>query len=109
MKTTLDLRPVYDRREDRIRAHVLLGWLSLLLIRVAETATGETWRTLHWELDKLHPDGRPNDARRRSRCARGWRAAVGTGSMAVLTVNMGKSSDSRRAPGTQVTDFGSGA
>ena len=43
MKTTLDLRPVYHRREDRIRAHVLLCWLALLLIRIAETATGETW------------------------------------------------------------------
>jgi Transposase DDE domain len=42
MKTTLDLRPVYHRREDRIRAHVLLCWLSLLLIRIAENATGET-------------------------------------------------------------------
>ena len=54
MKTTLDLRPVYHRREDRIRAHVLLCWLALLLIRIAETATGETWRSLAWELDKLH-------------------------------------------------------
>jgi hypothetical protein len=35
MKTTLDLRPVHDRKQDRIRAHVLLGWL-LLLIRIAE-------------------------------------------------------------------------
>jgi len=54
MKTTLDLRPVYHRREDRIRAHVLLCWLALLLIRVAETATGETWRSLAWELNKLY-------------------------------------------------------
>ncbi|MFG2525409.1 hypothetical protein [Streptomyces sp. NPDC048527] len=36
MKQILDLRPVYHRREDRIRAHVLLCWLALLLIRVAE-------------------------------------------------------------------------
>ena len=27
---------------------------DLLLIRVAERETGETWRTLNWELDKLH-------------------------------------------------------
>src|SRR5664280_661792 len=53
MKTTLDLRPVYHRKETRIRAHVLLCWLALLLIRIAETATGETWRSLAWELDKL--------------------------------------------------------
>ncbi|MPZ12895.1 MAG: IS1634 family transposase [Chloroflexi bacterium] len=54
MKTTLDLRPVYHRKEARIRAHVLLCWLALLLIRIAENATGETWRTLRWELEKLH-------------------------------------------------------
>ena len=40
MKQILDLRPVYHRREDRIRAHVLLCWLALLLIRVAETTAG---------------------------------------------------------------------
>jgi hypothetical protein len=33
MKTILELRPVYHRLEDRIRAHVLLCWLALLLIR----------------------------------------------------------------------------
>ncbi len=54
MKTTLALRPVFHRRESRIRAHVLLCWLALLLIRIAENATGETWRNLRFELDKLH-------------------------------------------------------
>lgn len=54
MKTTLDLRPVYHRKESRIRSHVLLCWLSLLLIRIAENTTGETWRNLRAEMDKLH-------------------------------------------------------
>ena len=54
MKTTLELRPVYHRKEERIRAHVLLCWLALLLVRIAETATGDTWRTLRFELEKLH-------------------------------------------------------
>ena len=36
MKQVIDLRPVYHRREDRIRAHVMLCWLALLLMRVAE-------------------------------------------------------------------------
>lgn len=54
MKTTLQLRPVFHRLEDRIRAHVILCWLALLLIRVAETKTGDTWRTLRHELDRLH-------------------------------------------------------
>jgi len=42
LKTTLDLRPVYHRREDRIRAHILLCWLALLLIRIIETSTANT-------------------------------------------------------------------
>jgi transposase len=54
MKSTLDLRPVYHRKEDRIRAHVLLCWLSLLLIRIAETHTNQTWRNLRDELQRLH-------------------------------------------------------
>ncbi|MGZ6589885.1 MAG: IS1634 family transposase [Solirubrobacteraceae bacterium] len=54
MKTTLDLRPVHHRKEDRIRAHVLLCWLALLLIRIAETHTGDTWRNLRDELERLH-------------------------------------------------------
>jgi hypothetical protein len=54
MKTTLDLRPVYHRRQERIRAHVLLCWLSLLLIRIAENGTGQTWHRLRWEPEKMH-------------------------------------------------------
>src|SRR5512132_1167387 len=54
MKQVLDLRPVYHRLEDRIRAHVILCWLALLLVRVAETTTGQTWPTLRRDLDRLH-------------------------------------------------------
>ena len=35
--------------EAQIRAHVLLCRLALLLVRIAETATGNTWRSLRWE------------------------------------------------------------
>jgi hypothetical protein len=54
MKTTLELRPVYHRLEDRIRAHVILCWLALLLIRIAETTTGHTWQNLREDLQELH-------------------------------------------------------
>ncbi|MBI2708087.1 MAG: IS1634 family transposase [Actinobacteria bacterium] len=54
MKSTLDLRPVYHHLERRILAHVLLCWLALLLIRLAETATGDTWRNLRHELDRMY-------------------------------------------------------
>ena len=53
-KGSLGLRPVYHHREDRIRAHVQLCWLALLLIRVAETSAGDTWRNLRHELDRMH-------------------------------------------------------
>ena len=54
MKQILDLRPIYHRREDRIRAHVLLCWLALLLIRIIETTTGRTWTSVRAELQRLH-------------------------------------------------------
>ena len=53
MKTTLDLRPVHHRKEDRIRAHVILCWLALLLIRIAEHQTTQTWRNLRDELQRM--------------------------------------------------------
>jgi hypothetical protein len=64
MKGALGLRPVFHYREDRIRAHVQLCWLALLLIRVVENTTGDTWRNVRHELDRMHlvtlatPDGR---------------------------------------------------
>jgi hypothetical protein len=54
MKSILDLRPVYHRLEDRIRAHILLCWLALLLIRIAETTTGRTWPTIRADLQRIH-------------------------------------------------------
>ena len=53
MKQVLDLRPVYHRREDRIRAHVVLCWLALLLVRVIETTCEGSWPQLRHELEKL--------------------------------------------------------
>ena len=63
MKQVIDLRPVYHRLEERIRAHLVLCWLALLLVRIVETTTGATWRSLAAELNRLQvitftgPDG----------------------------------------------------
>ena len=54
MQSILDVRPVYHRLEERIRAHVLLCWLALLLVRVAENQAGQTWPTMRRELDRIH-------------------------------------------------------
>jgi transposase len=53
MKTTLLLRPVFHRLERRIRAHVLLCWLALLLTRVAERTSGQTWRRIERDTSRL--------------------------------------------------------
>ena len=54
LKSRLELRPVYHRLEDRIRAHVLLCWLALLLIRIGENRTGQTWCSLRATLQRMH-------------------------------------------------------
>lgn len=50
----LGLRPVFHYREDRIRGHVQLCWLALLLIRVVENEVGDAWRNTRHELDRMH-------------------------------------------------------
>ena len=53
LKSQLLLRPVFHRLEHRIRAHVLLCWLALLLTRVAERSCGQTWRRISRETSRL--------------------------------------------------------
>jgi hypothetical protein len=63
LKGSLGLRPVFHFRAHRIRGHVQLCWLALLMLRVVENATGDTWRNTRHELDRMHlvtlasPDG----------------------------------------------------
>jgi Transposase DDE domain len=54
LKQVIDLRPVYHRKEERIRAHVILCWLALLFARITENACGSTWPDLRRELDRIH-------------------------------------------------------
>ena len=54
LKTTLELRPVFHRLEHRIHAHVIVCWLALLLIRISERGTGQSWRRIATELQRLH-------------------------------------------------------
>jgi hypothetical protein len=53
LKQVIDLRPVYHRKEQRIRAHVILCWLALLLTRTIEATCGGTWPTLRRELERI--------------------------------------------------------
>jgi hypothetical protein len=53
LKQVIDMRPVYHRKEERIRAHVILCWLALLLARVAENACAATWPELRRQLARI--------------------------------------------------------
>jgi len=54
LKTTLELRPLYHRKDERIQAHVLLCFLALLLVRIAERKTGHTWDQIRAIMERLH-------------------------------------------------------
>lgn len=54
LKTTLELRPIYHRKDERIRAHVLLCFLALLLVRIVERKTAKTWDSLRGIMERMH-------------------------------------------------------
>jgi hypothetical protein len=54
LKQVIELRPVYHRKEERIRAHVTLCFLALMLVRVIEFATGDSWRNVRPEFERMH-------------------------------------------------------
>lgn len=54
LKSTLELRPVYHRLDERIRSHVLLCWLALLLVRTAELRTHMSWPKIREEMQRMH-------------------------------------------------------
>jgi hypothetical protein len=62
MKSTLDLRPVLHRKEERIRAHVLICWLGLLLIPARQDGHRETRRTMRHEMDRMRLVTRRSEA-----------------------------------------------
>ena len=53
MKSGLRMRPVYHWAPHRIEAHIKLCVLALLLERIAEIRTGDTWRNLVAQLDTI--------------------------------------------------------
>lgn len=54
LKTTLKLRPNYHSKDDRIRCHIFLCFLALLLIRVVENKTEKTWSTVRDEMNRIY-------------------------------------------------------
>jgi hypothetical protein len=53
LKHGIDIRPMYHRKDERIRAHVFACVLALLLERIAEIRTRETWPRVRHELEKI--------------------------------------------------------
>lgn len=53
MNQLVELRSACCCAQERIRAHVLLCWLALLLARVAENACRTQWPALRSELDRM--------------------------------------------------------
>ena len=54
LKTTLELRPIYHRKDERIRAHVILCFLALMLVRIAELKTGKPWDKIRAVIERIH-------------------------------------------------------
>jgi transposase len=54
LKSSLSLRPVYHSKDERIRSHVLICWLSLLLVRLAEVETDMSWTAIRRIMQQLH-------------------------------------------------------
>jgi len=53
MKNVLEIRPVYHRLDDRIRSHILICWMAMVLVRFAEEALGSNWFSIAGTLDTI--------------------------------------------------------
>ena len=53
IKSFLEIRPIYHRKSERIKAHVFVCVLSLLLSRIMEKRTGKTIESIRKSLNSL--------------------------------------------------------
>lgn len=53
LKTTLELRPNYHSKDERIRCHIFLCFLALMLARIIEHKTGRSWAVVRREMNRL--------------------------------------------------------
>lgn len=54
LKTDLDLHPNYHSTEERIRCHIFLCFIALVLVRIIENKTGRTWTKIRKSLMRIH-------------------------------------------------------
>ena len=53
LKTTLALRPNYHTDNERIRCHIFLCFIALVLARISENATDKTWPRTRREMNRI--------------------------------------------------------
>ncbi len=53
LKTTLELRPNYHSKDDRIRCHIFLCFLALVMARIVENKTKKTWSLVRREMARM--------------------------------------------------------
>lgn len=53
MKHVLDLRPIYHRLDERIRSHILICWMGMVVVRYAEQTSGMSWHRIQKACDEI--------------------------------------------------------
>ncbi len=53
LKTILELRPNHHSKDERIRCHIFLCFIALVLVRIVEHETEKTWPTVRKEMNRL--------------------------------------------------------
>jgi transposase len=54
LKSDLDLHPNYHSTTDRIKCHIFLCFIALVLVRIIENKTKRTWSKIRKELMRIH-------------------------------------------------------
>ena len=54
LKTTLELRPNYHSRDDRIKCHIFLCFMALVFVRIIEQKTDKSWARIRDEMNRLY-------------------------------------------------------
>lgn len=54
LKTTLELRPNHHSKDERIRCHIFLCFIALVLVRIIEHKSGQSWSNVRREMHRLY-------------------------------------------------------
>lgn len=54
LKTELELHPNFHSNDDRIKCHIFLCFIALVLIRIIENKTSKTWARVRSEMARIH-------------------------------------------------------